>query len=182
MNSYNTKDGLLLLKIARDTITHFLFKEPQQNYEIRALPPALLLKAGAHIKLLKKTDLRAYVGQMPSELPLYEVVIQTALKAAQQDYRFEPIRIEELPQMRIELSVISPLQRIININELNPDIHGIYLRKNGKSGAYLPLTAKQNNWTKEELLGHCARDKAKIEWDDWKTAEIYLFTTKIFRE
>jgi MEMO1 family protein len=182
MNSFTQKDGPLLLKIARDTITHFLFKEPLESYEIRALPPALLQKAGAHIKLLKKTDLRAYVGQMPSELALYEVVIQTARKAAQNDYRFEPIRIEELPQMRIELSVISPLQRMMSINDLNPDVHGIYLRKNGKSGAYLPLSAKQNNWTKEELLGHCARDKAKIEWDDWKTAEVFLFTTKIFRE
>ncbi|MCU0370250.1 MAG: AMMECR1 family protein, partial [Bacteroidales bacterium] len=60
--------------------------------------------------------------------------------------------------------------------------HGIYMKKGFSSGTFLPQVAVETGWTKEEFLGHCARDKAHIGWDGWKDAELYVYEAYIFGE
>jgi len=49
-------------------------------------------------------------------------------------------------------------------------------------GTFLPQVATETGWTLEEFLGHCAKDKARIGWDGWKTADIYIYEALVFHE
>ncbi|HRR06883.1 MAG TPA: AMMECR1 domain-containing protein, partial [Victivallales bacterium] len=69
-----------------------------------------------------------------------------------------------------------------SIDEFEMGKHGIYMIKGYRSGTFLPQVAKETNWSKEEFLGHCARDKAGIGWDGWKDAELYTYEALVFSE
>ena len=113
---------------------------------------------------------------------MYETVAHMARSAAFNDSRFAPLASVELPQVEIEISVLSPLKRIGSAGELKLGRDGIYMVKGGKSGTFLPQVAMETGWSKEEFLGHCARDKAGIGWDGWKTAELYTYQAVVFKE
>jgi AmmeMemoRadiSam system protein A len=115
-------------------------------------------------------------------LPLYEVVRQLAVSSSTQDHRFAPVTEEEIDELEIEISVLTPLRKISSIDELELGKHGIYIRKGFYSGTFLPQVATETGWSKEEFLGHCARDKARIGWDGWKDAELYVYEAYVFGE
>ena len=102
--------------------------------------------------------------------------------AAARDSRFRPVTPEELNEVDIEISVLSPLRKIRNITEIEMGVHGIFIRKGMNRGVFLPQVAIETGWSKESFLGHCARDKAGIGWNGWKEAEISVFTATIIRE
>jgi hypothetical protein len=87
-----------------------------------------------------------------------------------------------LQQIEIEISILTPLKKINSIEQIQLGKHGIYIKKGISSGTFLPQVALETNWTKEEFLGHCARDKAGIGWDGWKTAEIYTYEAIVMSE
>ena len=105
-----------------------------------------------------------------------------AVSSSTQDSRFPPVKPDELDKIDIEISVLTPLKKIENIDEITLGKHGIYLKKGFASGTFLPQVATETGWTLEEFLGHCARDKAGIGWDGWKEAEIYTYEAIIFSE
>jgi len=105
-----------------------------------------------------------------------------AVAAATQDYRFSKVHSNEISQLKIEISVLTPLKRIQSANEFIMGKHGIYIKKGNASGTFLPQVANQTKWSKEEFLGHCSEDKAGIGWDGWKTAELYTYEAFVFSE
>ncbi|MCD4710698.1 MAG: AMMECR1 family protein, partial [Bacteroidales bacterium] len=107
---------------------------------------------------------------------------EMTIAAATQDKRFAPVETTELEYIKIELSVMTPLQQISSIDEFQLARHGIYMTRNGHSGTYLPQVAEQTGWSAEDLLGHCAREKAGIGWDGWKEADLYVYEAIIFGE
>ena len=104
------------------------------------------------------------------------------IAAATRDHRFALVEKPELKYIEIEISVLSPLRKISSIDEFELGKHGIYMKKDGHSGTFLPQVADDSGWTTEEFLGHCARDKAGIGWDGWKEAELFVYEAIIFRE
>jgi uncharacterized protein (TIGR00296 family) len=100
--------------------------------------------------------------------------------SATRDTRFYPVRKEEFNDIKIEISVLTPLKKINDISEIELGKHGIYIKKGYYSGTFLPQVATKTGWTLEEFLGHCARDKAHIGWDGWKDAEIYTYEAIVF--
>jgi hypothetical protein len=84
--------------------------------------------------------------------------------------------------LKIEISVLTPMRKIDSIDEFQLGKHGIYIRKGGRSGTFLPQVAQETGWTKEEFLGHCAQDKAGIGWDGWKDADLYVYEALVFGE
>lgn len=142
--------------------------------------PTLNSKCGAFVSLHKHGHLRGCIGHFGEDVPLHQIVAKMARAAAFEDPRFMPVRKEELNDLDIEISVLTPMRRIQSLDEFELHRHGIYIRKGYRSGTYLPQVADEVNWTKEEFVSHCAQDKAGIGWDGWKDAELYVYEAIVF--
>ena len=138
------------------------------------------LKCGAFVSLHKFGRLRGCIGHFGEDYPLHEIVARMARAAAFEDPRFMPVTSDELADIDIEISVLTPMRRIQSIDEFQLHRHGIYIKKGFRSGTFLPQVADEVNWTKEEFLGHCSQDKAGIGWDGWRDAELYVYEAIVF--
>jgi hypothetical protein len=180
--SLNTNERVALLSIARRAVDGFVRDGMIPPIDSAGLSDALTTPCGAFVTLTKDGMLRGCVGRFDPSDPLYRVVQQMAIASATQDTRFDPVMPGELRDLEIEVSVLSPMKKVNSIDEIHLGRHGIYLRKGARSGTFLPKVAAETGWTKEEFLGHCARDKAGIGWDGWKDAEIYVYEALVFKE
>ena len=145
-----------------------------------SLTATLKQKCGAFVSLHKQGRLRGCIGHFGEDVPLHEIVAEMARAAAFEDPRFMPVTKDELDDIDIEISVLTPMRRIESLDEFELHRHGIYIRKGYRSGTFLPQVADEVNWTKEEFVGHCAQDKAGIGWDGWKDAELYVYEAIVF--
>ena len=144
------------------------------------VPMILRQKCGAFVSLHKHGRLRGCIGHFGEDVPLHEIVAEMARAAAFEDPRFMPVTADELADIDIEISVLTPMRRIQSLDEFELHRHGIYIRKGYRSGTYLPQVADEVNWTKEEFVSHCAQDKAGIGWDGWRDAELYVYEAIVF--
>ena len=175
------EDKLALLKLARESITRNLIHP--KSKPLKPISSAIMNKHfGAFVTLKKEGKLRGCIGRFEPAISLYQTIAEMALAAATRDSRFEPITTSELDRIAIEISILTPLKKINHIDQIQLGKHGIYIKKGIFSGTFLPQVATETNWTKEEFLGHCARDKAGIGWDGWKTAELYTYEAIVFAE
>lgn len=171
-----------LLVLARNTIGNWLDPPPKGSVIVHEIPSggALSSCCGAFVTLHVDGRLRGCIGTFSEEQTLWENVRHMALSAATSDDRFSPIESSELDRLHIEISVLSPREKVENIREIIPGVHGIYMVRGANRGTLLPRVAAEQNWTLEELLGNCARYKAGIGWDGWRTAELYTYTATVF--
>jgi AmmeMemoRadiSam system protein B/AmmeMemoRadiSam system protein A len=176
------KEKQILLGIARNTIEKYVRQHQIPEIDTSGFTGNLFQNAGAFVTLNEDRQLRGCIGRFDPNEPLYKVVQDMAISSATRDYRFTPVTPPELDKIEIEISVLTPLKKINNINEIVLGKHGIYIRKGFQSGTFLPQVADKTGWTVEEFLGHCAKDKANIGWDGWKDAEIYTYEAIIFSE
>ena len=146
------------------------------------LTQTLKVECGAFVTLHLHGRLRGCVGNLVGVRPLYKTVAEMARAAAFEDDRFRPLTREELEQVHIEISVLSPLRLISSPDELVLGRDGVLMVKDGRSGTFLPQVADETGWTREEFLGHCARDKAGIGWNGWKDADLYVYQAEVFDE
>ena len=137
-------------------------------------------KCGAFVSLHKHGRLRGCIGHFGEDYPLHEIVAEMARAAAFEDPRFMPVTRDELDDLDIEISVLTPMRRIQSLDEFELHRHGIYIKKGYRSGTFLPQVADEVNWTKEEFVGHCSQDKAGLGWDGWKDAELYVYEAIVF--
>ena len=178
----NDKDKKELLLIARNTITEYVKNRRIPEIDMKNLSPAMKTNCGAFVTLKKHGDLRGCIGRFDASEPLHKVVQDMAIASSTQDYRFTPVAPNEIPELEIEISVLTPMRRIYSTDEIKLGTHGIYIRKGQNSGTFLPQVATETGWTKEEFLGHCAQDKAGIDWNGWKDAELYIYEALVFGE
>jgi AmmeMemoRadiSam system protein A len=170
-----------LLSLARSSIEATLSGKPLPRLDVTE--PALKTHAGAFVTLRRNGDLRGCIGRLIGDRPLYEVVSNMAVAAATEDTRFRPVSLSELGNIDIEISVLSPLKKMSNVEELKLGKHGIYIVKGMRSGCFLPQVANETGWTKDEFLNRCCTEKAGLEPDAWKKdAEVFLFTAEVFGE
>lgn len=180
--SLTPKDEKALLNFARETIKCRLNKKELPQFKTDSLSEAVNSSCGAFVTLTKNDNLRGCIGRFLSEEPLHKVVQDMALAAAFDDTRFSPVRVNELSEIEIEISVLTPLKKISSPDDFELGKQGIYMIKGRNSGTFLPQVAAETNWNKEEFLGHCARDKAGIGWDGWKDADLYTYEALVFSE
>ena len=166
----------IALASIRDSLAGKRMAKPAFNSDY----PTLNSKCGAFVSLHKHGHLRGCIGHFGEDVPLHQIVAKMARAAAFEDPRFMPVRKEELNDLDIEISVLTPMRRIQSLDEFELHRHGIYIRKGYRSGTYLPQVADEVNWTKEEFVSHCAQDKAGIGWDGWKDAELYVYEAIVF--
>lgn len=180
--SLNNADKTFLLQLAREAISGYIRKGTIPEVDQTSLSEVLKAPGGAFVSLYKKHNLMACLGSFSETEPLWKVVQSKAIAAATRDYRFGMDHPIEISQLKIEISVLTPLKQIHSSDELILGKHGIRIVKGFSSGTFLPQVAAKTGWSKEEFLGHCARDKAGIGWNDWKTAKLYTYEALVFRE
>lgn len=146
------------------------------------MPDVFNKQLGAFVTLKIDGSLRGCIGRFISTDPLYEVVLESSQSSAFEDPRFSPLTKEELLKTEIEITVLGPLVKINDIKEIELGRHGIYIKKDYRSGTMLPQVAIENGWTVEEFLGYTSRDKAGIGWSGWKDADIYIYEGIVLEE
>ncbi|HET6461192.1 MAG TPA: AmmeMemoRadiSam system protein A [Syntrophales bacterium] len=170
-----------LLAIARKTIEARLTGKP--NPEFRLGSEVLKEKKGAFVTLKKHDSLRGCIGYIEARKPLYQTVEEMALAAAFDDPRFPPLKPDEFKNVAIEISILSPLKRIRDINEIEVGIHGLYITKGFYSGLLLPQVATEYGWDRLVFLQETCH-KAGLLRDAWKEkdANVYIFSAEVIGE
>ncbi|HAH31472.1 MAG TPA: hypothetical protein DCL44_04055 [Elusimicrobia bacterium] len=172
----------LLLKTARAVITEML-DESRPKAELAKIDYAMNLPAAVFVTLTKKGSLRGCIGTVEPQMALLDAVKYAAVSAAFSDQRFEPLTEEELPEVKIEISALSRLERIASAKKITPVQHGVVVRNGDNSGLFLPQVWEQIP-EKEDFLGELCSQKAGLSRDCWKDpkTELYTFTVEAFSE
>jgi AmmeMemoRadiSam system protein B/AmmeMemoRadiSam system protein A len=182
-------DGMLskperkeLLGIARKTVESYV-----RNGIIPAMEaPAgnLQKQLGAFVTLKENGQLRGCIGRFEPSEPLFKIVQQMAVSTATQDPRFRPVTAGELGKLEYEVSVLSPLKKVPNADEIVLGKHGVSISKGFRSGVFLPQVATETGWSKEEFLSELCSQKAGLPGDCWKDPNVTLriFTAEVFSE
>jgi MEMO1 family protein len=180
--NFTKKDKKELLKIARTTIEQYIKSNKTPNLIATDFSDMLKTPCGAFVTLKENGALKGCIGRFTAEEPLYKVIQEMAIASSTQDNRFPPVNLKEIDKISIEISVLSPMKKIKSIDEITLGRDGIYIKKGNLSGTFLPQVATETGWSKEDFLGHCARDKAGLDWNGWKDAEIYIYQATVFSE
>ncbi len=164
---------------ARHSIETFL-KTGKRGELVKPFSNGILNEiAGVFVSIYVNHELRGCIGAFAGEKTLNELVQDIAVSAIG-DRRFKRVKIEEMDEMEIEISVLSPLKKIKTIDEIIPGKHGIYIRQGYNSGTFLPQVIEKTDWDIQQFLGHCSRDKAGIGWEGWKTADVFTYEAIVF--
>jgi AmmeMemoRadiSam system protein A len=169
-----------LLKLARDAIRYRL--ESEKSLPITVEEGSLKEKRGAFVTLKRGDELRGCIGYPLPEDPLYLTIMEAAVLAATHDHRFPPLTLEELPEIRIEISVLTLPHKIDNVSEIVLGEHGIIVSQGLNRGLLLPQVPVEWDWDLDTYLQHGCL-KAGLESDAWKKgAEIQVFSALVFSE
>jgi hypothetical protein len=180
--NFNRDEKKILLGIARSTIAMYVSEHKTPSVDERNFSPNLKIQVGAFVTLKENGELRGCIGRFTADIPLWKVVQEMAIASSTEDTRFSPVTAKEVDKLEIEISVLSPMKKIFSADEIVLGKHGIYIRKGYYSGTFLPQVATETGWSREEFLGHCARDKAGLGWDGWKDSELYTYEACVFSE
>lgn len=174
-------DKKTLLKIVRDTLELFI-REGKRP----ALPEAkgaLGTVTGAFVTLHKRGRLRGCIGNMIGQAPLVETIQNMAIAASTEDPRFPRVAPGELADIDIEISVLSPMKKVTNVEEIEVGKHGILLGKGWNRGVLLPQVATEYGWDRETFLDQTCL-KAGLPTGAWKEGDtvIEIFSAEVFGE
>jgi hypothetical protein len=171
-----------LLALARKSVEYMV--QQKNPYE----PPASSSQAlnqerGAFTTLKKAGALRGCIGYTSAVKPLYITVRDTATLAALRDPRFQPVNVSELPQLDYEISVLSPLRRVTDIQQIKVGEHGLLMKNGDQEGLLLPQVPVEQNWDRQTFLEQTCR-KAGMSAGCWKdeNTDIFMFTAVVFGE
>jgi hypothetical protein len=177
----NDSEKKELLNIARKTIESYLHQN--RIPEFKEESEALNQKRGAFVTLKKSGELRGCIGRIVADMPLYMVVSNVAIDSAVNDPRFEPLNYRELKDVEIEISVLTPFEKIKNLDEIEVGKHGLLIKKGFSSGLLLPQVPLEYGWDKETFLKHLCL-KAGLTQESYldKDVTIYKFSAIVFNE
>ena len=170
-----------LLRIARASIASALSDRPIERSDQSA--GSLKEHCGAFVTLHLHGELRGCIGYIEARFPLYETIEEAAVKAAFEDPRFLPLSAEEFENVEIEISVLSPIQKLSSVDEIEVGKHGLVIDGGYTRGLLLPQVATEYGWGREQFLSQTCR-KAGLPADAWKKkgVTIYSFTSDVFSE
>jgi AmmeMemoRadiSam system protein A len=168
-----------LLELARTTIECKL--KGKDALEFTPDSNTLKENRGAFVSLHRHGNLRGCIGYITAEKPLYKTIQEMALSAAFHDPRFGPLKENEFDDLDIEISVLTPMQQISDINEIEVGKHGLMIVKDYLSGLLLPQVATDFGWDRETFLSHTC-SKAGLPEEAWKDKDtkIYAFSADVF--
>lgn len=180
MFQLSDRDQKFLLQIARDAVGVYLNGEMPRLPDLQ--PGNLTEPHGIFVSIHKSNELRGCIGNVHPTGPLYRSAAECAIAAAVGDPRFMPLTKAELVAVEFEISVLSPMERVEKIGEVEVGKHGLLISKKGSRGLLLPQVATAYGWDREKFLQETCR-KAGLKPDDWKEgAIIHRFSALVFGE
>ncbi len=181
-NQLSAQFRLKLLRVARQSLENFL-----ENGNLIQFPteiPELLEMRAVFVTLRNRDhgDLRGCLGQSKPRYPLIEAVAKTVISSAVDDTRFPSLTLDELPDLLIEINVLSPLAPS-KPEDVKIGKHGLMINKGSKGAIFLPEVAVSNGWDLHTFLEELCR-KANLSEGSWHDceAELYVFESEAWDE
>jgi len=174
--------GAALVAGARQTLQASLGQGGSSPAPSLARQQELARASGLFVTLRKSGQLRGCMGRIQTAEPLASSLPAVALEAALQDPRFNPVTSEELPQLHVEVSVLTTPAKLARLEDLVPGRDGVILEHGGRRGVFLPQVWEETGWTRLEFLRELASQKAGLAPDAWQQATLYVFQDQIFAE
>jgi AmmeMemoRadiSam system protein A len=145
--------------------------------------PRLAEARGAFVTLKEHGELRGCIGYITPMKSLAETVRDVATYAALEDSRFTPVTTQELPLLEYEISVLSPLRRVLEIKEIKVGKHGLIMKQGDIEGLLLPQVPVEEHWDRDTFIQQTCL-KAGLPRDAWKDddTDIFMFTALVFGE
>ncbi len=170
-----------LLNIARKTLESYLSSNKAPEFKIDS--ERLNQKRMVFVTLKKHGELRGCIGRVVADTPLYKAVSKVAIDSALHDSRFVPVRYEELSDIEIEISVMTPFEEVKDLSDIKVGRDGLMIRKGFYSGLLLPQVPTEYGWDRKTFLEHLCY-KAGLYKDAYKEpgAVIYKFSAEVFSE
>jgi AmmeMemoRadiSam system protein B/AmmeMemoRadiSam system protein A len=176
--SLSEKEKKELVRLAYATIRQYVRVKKLPEYSAEG--PHLRQNRGAFVTLTEHGSLRGCIGFTEPLMPLYQTVMEAAVYAACRDPRFRPVTPDELDDLAVEISVLTPLEKILDPRSVIIGKHGLVIEMNGKRGLLLPQVATENRWNQTTFLEQACL-KAGLPKTAWKSgANIYVFEAIVF--
>ena len=171
-----------LLSVARQSLEYFL--ENGERIQFPTEIPVLLEKRAVFVTLRNKGngDLRGCIGQFKPRYPLIEAVAKTVISSALDDTRIPSLTLDELPDLLIEINVLSPLSQS-KPEDIKIGKHGLMINKGSKGALFLPEVAVSKGWDLHTFLDELCRkaDLPEGSWQD-REAKLYVFDSEAWGE
>lgn len=175
------EDRATLVHLARQAVEAMVTDKPLPKAQ--QLSGVLGERRGCFVTLTNRGRLRGCIGTFRPDRALGEMVVQMAAAAAR-DNRFyaNPIVPSELPELKVEVSVLSALAKTTEPEKLEIGKHGVYVVRGAMSGCFLPEVATEMGWNAQEFLSQCCAGKAGLHPDAWRQpgTAVFLFTSEKF--
>lgn len=181
----NAAERRFLLELARRTLRERV--EQNRTPRVEEFPPGVSPEKmreiwGVFVTLTRHGRLRGCIGSIVGRDPLVDGVIDNAINAALKDPRFPPVKTGELEELRIEISVLTPLREVASPGEIEIGRHGVLLEKEGRRAVFLPQVAPEQGWDRDTMLDHLSV-KAGLPREGWrKGATFRVFEALVFSE
>ena len=180
MHSLSDTDRKSILELARQAVAEAVC----ERRLLPQLPQSEVFNhcCGVFVTLHVKHKLRGCIGVIEAKDPLAETIVRCAFSAALEDPRFNPMQPEELLDLEVEVSLLSPLQPI-RPEEIEIGKHGLLIEQGIRRGLLLPQVAIEHNLDRERFLRETCY-KARLPIDAWKSprTRVYGFTCEIVQE
>jgi hypothetical protein len=176
------------LALARQTLETHLSGLPLPTLRLGGeggpISPTLSKPLGAFVTLEKNGELRGCIGEFEPKEPLWRVIQKMSIAAATEDPRFPKVTAEELPDIKIEISVMTPRKKIDNWEKIRLGVDGVVVQYGNRGGTFLPQVATETGWSLEEFLSQLCSQKAGLPPHCYKnpTVSLYTFEVQIIKE
>jgi AmmeMemoRadiSam system protein A len=184
MEELSREQKINLLKLARKTIYELLYKNKFDSAGFEKFTDNIFkTKCGAFVTLHIKGSLRGCIGYIEGIKPIPDTIIDMAKASAFRDPRFMPLSQSEYEKIDIEISVLSPIEKVKGVSDIVVGRDGLIISNSGRSGLLLPQVATENNWDLAHFLEHTCY-KAGLPGDAWKREDtvIQKFSAQVFGE
>jgi AmmeMemoRadiSam system protein A len=176
----NDEEKRALKEIARLALTEAVIHDKKIQIDITKIPKKFKENLGAFVTLHKDGKLRGCIGRFEPNQPLYDVIIDMSISASRYDNRFSPVTPNELENIDIEISVLTPRKKVNSIDDVVVGKNGIYIEYGSYNGTYLPQVASDMKWNAQEFVRSCCVEKAGIPPEHCKDATLYVYEAIVF--
>ena len=180
MAELNRKEQKELLALVRSTIKNYL-ASASRDYPPNS-NPVFNEKRGVFVTLHRRSELRGCIGYPLPTKSVWEAVVDNAIAASTEDPRFPSVTAAELPELDIEISVLTVPQKVANHEQVKVGRDGIIISKGFQRGLLLPQVPTEQGWDLEQYISYGCR-KAGLSQDEWKKGvQIETFQALVFGE